>query len=96
MHRRTESWSEPEEFRPDRFLGVPAARTDYLPFGTGARLCIGREFALGEMVIVLAQLLTQYRIGLPSGWSRPGPDALIAAHPRGGMPLLVGPVVQQP
>ena len=96
LHRRTETWTAPEEFRPDRFLGAPAARSDYLPFGTGARLCIGREFSLGEMVVVLTRLLTQYRISLPPGWSRPVPDALIAAHPRGGMPLLVRPVDQHP
>lgn len=92
LHRRTESWPEPEQFRPDRFLHEPAPRADYLPFGMGPRLCIGRDFALGEMVIVLSRMLTKYRFSVPVGWSRPRPEAVIAAHPRGGMPLMVTPV----
>ncbi len=92
LHRRTESWSAPEQFRPERFLGETGPRADYLPFGIGPRLCIGREFALGEMAIVLSRLLTTYRLDVPASWSRPAPEALAAAHPRGGMPLLVTPV----
>jgi len=91
LHRRGASWPDPLEFRPERFLGAgPAAgRAGYLPFGQGPRLCIGREFALGEMVLVLSRLLGAYRVGLPRGWSRPAPQAQVAVHPRGGMPLTV-------
>jgi cytochrome P450 len=89
LHRRAESWPDPLAFRPERFLGTGAARWAYLPFGQGPRLCIGREFALGEMVVVLSRLLPTYRLALPPGWSRPAPRAQLAVHPRGGMPLLV-------
>ncbi|MDF8264848.1 cytochrome P450 [Luteipulveratus flavus] len=92
LHRRADAWPEPDAFRPERFLDRSAARSDYLPFGAGPRLCIGREFALGEMTIVLGRLLTAYRIGLPRDWSPPVPQALIAVHPRGGMPLHVTPL----
>ncbi|GAB3929324.1 cytochrome P450 [Kribbella albertanoniae] len=92
LHRRTESWPAPEDFRPERFLQQSGPRADYLPFGIGPRLCIGREFALGEMVIVLFRILADYRLQVPAGWSRPRPEALIAAHPHGGMPLTVTPV----
>ena len=88
-HRRGDSWPDPLAFQPERFLGVGAGRTDYLPFGQGPRLCIGREFALGEMVMVLSRLLQTHRIDLPQGWSRPAAQAQVAVHPRGGMPLLV-------
>lgn len=88
VHRRAASWPDPLAFRPERFLdGGP--RTGYLPFGLGPRLCIGREFALGEMVIVLASLLTSHRLEVPRGWTRPTADAQVAVHPRGGMPLVV-------
>jgi cytochrome P450 len=92
LHRRTEFWPEPEQFRPERFLHASGPRADYLPFGMGPRLCIGRDFALGEMVIALSRMLAKFRFNVPAGWSRPRPEALIAAHPRGGMPLMIAPV----
>jgi cytochrome P450 len=98
LHRRPQSWPDPLAFRPERFLGTgpAAARAGYAPFGLGPRLCIGREFALGEMVVVLSRLLREHRLGLPRGWSRPAAQALVAVHPRGGMPLTVTPVAGRP
>ncbi len=89
VHRRTASWSAPETFRPERFLDPAAGRTAYLPFGQGPRLCIGRDFALGEMAVVVSRLLLTHRVDLPDGWVRPEAQAQVAVHPRGGMPLLV-------
>lgn len=89
LHRRADPWTDPLVFRPERFLDAGAVRPGYLPFGQGPRLCIGREFALGEMVVVLSRLLAKHRIGLPPGWSRPAAQARVAVHPRGGMPLVV-------
>jgi len=89
LHRRSDAWPEPCAFRPERFLGGSGVREAYLPFGQGPRLCIGREFALGEMLMVLSRLLTAYRLEVPPGWVRPVTQAQVAVHPRGGMPLLV-------
>ncbi len=89
LHRRANTWPDPLAFRPERFLGESAVRSGYLPFGQGPRLCIGREFALGEMVLVLSRLLSSYRIDVTPDWSRPQPAAQVAVHPRGGMPLVV-------
>jgi cytochrome P450 len=89
LHRRGDSWPDPLAFRPERFLEAGTTRPAYLPFGQGPRLCIGREFALSEMVVVLSRLLAGYRVSLPPGWSRPAAQAQVAVHPRGGMPLVV-------
>jgi cytochrome P450 len=89
MHRRAASWPDPLAFRPERFLDPGAGRSGYLPFGQGPRLCIGREFALGEMVMVLGELLREHRLDVPAGWTRPVAQAQVAVHPRGGMPLVV-------
>jgi cytochrome P450 len=56
-HRRAESYPDPDAFRPQRFLD--AGRPDHyawLPFGGGARKCIGASFAEYEMKAVLAEL----------------------------------------
>jgi len=91
LHRREQSFTQPEQFRPERFLGGAAttARSDYVPFGLGPRLCIGRDFAIGEMVVVLSELLSGHRVSTLAPWRRPQPETLVAVHPRGGMPLRV-------
>ncbi|KRE98710.1 hypothetical protein ASG88_16810 [Nocardioides sp. Soil777] len=90
LHRRADSWSDPLAFLPGRFLGSGTERPEgYLPFGQGPRLCIGREFALGEMVLVLSELLRDHRLSVPPGWTRPAAQAQVAVHPAGGMPLVV-------
>lgn len=97
LHRRADYWPAVHEFAPQRFVDDQAARTDhYLPFGAGPRLCIGREFALGEMSVVLSRLLARYRVTVPPGWSRPKARADVAIHPHGGMPLQLTLMKGQP
>ncbi|WP_069885158.1 cytochrome P450 [Streptomyces luteocolor] len=64
LHRDPAAWGEhPEEFDPDRFApSAVRARPAHVfkPFGTGARACIGRQFALHEATLVLGLLLRRY------------------------------------
>ncbi|WP_426566172.1 cytochrome P450 [Angustibacter sp. McL0619] len=94
LHRRSAAWERPLEFDPDRFAAArsSAPRPDYLPFGMGPRLCIGRDFALVESVLVLATLLPGLRLE-PARRDgvvrRPDVDALVTLRPRGGLPLVL-------
>ncbi len=92
LHRREDSYPDPAAFDPGRFLtdSPPSpSRGAYLPFGAGARLCIGRDFALVETVLVLAALLRDRVVAPPAGRRREvGVDALVTLRPRGG--LLLG------
>jgi len=70
MHRHRRFWDQPTAFIPDRFAGKAAPWTQmpaYIPFGAGPRICIGLSFALSEAQIVLARLLSRYKINLPDG-----------------------------
>ena len=57
VHRRPELYSEPEQFRPERFLERAYSTFEYLPFGGGSRRCLGAAFAVYEMKLVLATAL---------------------------------------
>lgn len=66
LHRDPEVWGpDAEEFDPDRF-DAKAVRSraphTFKPFGTGARACIGRQFALHEATLVLGLLLRRYEL----------------------------------
>ncbi|MEU6089362.1 cytochrome P450 [Streptomyces sp. NPDC047085] len=66
LHRDPEVWGEDaERFDPDRF-DAKAVRArqphTFKPFGTGARACIGRQFALHEATLVLGLLLRRYEL----------------------------------
>ncbi|EPX64275.1 Cytochrome P450 [Cystobacter fuscus DSM 2262] len=60
-------YPEPEHFRPERFLERKYSPFEYLPFGGGARRCIGAAFAQYEMRIVLGSLLAAHRFSLANG-----------------------------
>ncbi|MEU2283324.1 cytochrome P450 [Streptomyces sp. NPDC013178] len=66
LHRDPDVWGDDaERFDPDRFdAGAVRARAPHTfkPFGTGARACIGRQFALHEATLVLGLLLRRYRL----------------------------------
>ncbi|WP_328500163.1 cytochrome P450 [Streptomyces sp. NBC_00457] len=66
LHREPEVWgADAERFDPDRF-DATAVRSrpahTFKPFGTGARACIGRQFALHEATLVLGLLLRRYEL----------------------------------
>jgi cytochrome P450 len=62
LHENPEIFPHPERFDPYRFLGTRPAAPAWLPFGGGARRCIGADFAIAEMDIVLRTVLQNFRI----------------------------------
>lgn len=70
LHRDPRLWTNPEGFDPDRFLPEHVARRPrfaYLPFGGGARICIGKAFAMLEAKLILAGLLRRFELALVPG-----------------------------
>ena len=60
LHRKPDVFESPDEFRPQRWLepgfekSLP--RHAYLPFGGGARICIGNHFAMMEAILIVASM----------------------------------------
>jgi cytochrome P450 len=63
-HRNPDVYPEPDAFRPERFIGVQPDPVSWLPFGGGIRRCVGLQFALYEMKIVLAVMLAACEVTL--------------------------------
>jgi cytochrome P450 len=66
LHRHEKLWRDPNAFIPARFMppSPPPDRFAYLPFGVGARVCIGAHFALVEATLALARLIGAFRVEL--------------------------------
>jgi cytochrome P450 len=65
-HRREDVYPDPEQFRPERFLERRFSPFEYLPFGGGARRCIGMAFAQFEMKLVISRILSTFELAFTS------------------------------
>lgn len=81
LHAREDLYPEPTRFRPERFLERRYSPFEYIPFGGGARRCLGANMALCEMKVILGTVLRRYRLRL-------APQAPITFVRRG---LTMGP-----
>lgn len=88
-HHDEKWWPEPERFDPERFMHPDPARPKfaYLPFGGGARMCIGKHFALMEMQLILGTLVRRFELKLHDD-AEVRPKPRITLTPSGGIPAL--------
>ncbi|KAL8257089.1 hypothetical protein R6Q59_029130 [Mikania micrantha] len=72
IHRDPNKWSDPDEFKPERFLtshkdvDVKGNHFELLPFGSGRRMCPAVTFVLHILPLTLASLIQQFEISKPS------------------------------
>jgi cytochrome P450 len=91
IHRDSRFFESPEEFRPERWDGDLAARLPkyaYFPFGGGQRTCIGREFAILQLLLTLVTVARKFRFRLTTG-SPVEREASIILRPKGGLPMVI-------
>ena len=93
-HTMPELWPDPLRFNPLRFTpDAVRARHKYawVPFGGGAHMCLGLHFATMQIRILIAHLLSRYRIELDAGagdvW-----QAWPIPRPKDGLPLRFRPL----
>ncbi|KAI8015381.1 Protopine 6-monooxygenase [Camellia lanceoleosa] len=69
LHRDPNIWSNPLDFQPERFLvdqidlDVKGHHFEFIPFGSGRRICPGISFALQVLHLTLARLLHGFELG---------------------------------
>jgi cytochrome P450 len=61
-HHSPEIYPEPESFCPDRWRDGPVSPYAYLPFGAGAKMCIGAPMAMTTLRTVLPSILKRFRL----------------------------------
>ncbi|WP_447977510.1 cytochrome P450 [Candidatus Nitrospira bockiana] len=91
IHHHPAWWPDPEGFKPERFLSMPARsspRLAYLPFGAGPRSCIGSHFAMLEAVLLLALIARRYTLALVPGHPVE-PEVAITLRPRHGIKMTI-------
>ena len=92
MGRNPKYYEDPDEFRPERWTreferSLP--RGAYTPFAGGPRVCLGKQFAMMEMRMILATLVRRVEVNVPDGFE---PDIVteLSMHPgKRGMPTDV-------
>lgn len=89
-HRDSRYWEEPDTFRPERFLAENSAarvRGAYLPFGAGPRTCIGLNFAMTEILIVLSMFARRFRLSLAVAPESIKVEPSVTLRPNPGVPV---------
>jgi cytochrome P450 len=90
IHRHPDFWDAPDTFDPDRFLPEKTAgrhKYAYFPFGGGPRMCIGNNFALMEMTLILAMMLQRYTP--VAGKEHFEWESLVTLRPKGEVPFTL-------
>lgn len=91
LHHDARYFPEPDRFLPDRWTPEFKASLPpfaYVPFGGGARRCIGDSFAWMELVLVLTTIAQQWRLVAVPGHPVV-PQAVITLRTKHGLKMTV-------
>jgi cytochrome P450 len=88
-HHAKSRWENVGEFHPERFVKEnEKLRTPftYLPFGGGPRVCIGNQYAMLQILMILSTLLRRYDFELVPG-QEIEERAMVILRPKNGIKM---------
>ncbi|XP_020275381.1 cytochrome P450 714B3-like [Asparagus officinalis] len=93
LHHDSSSWgTDVNEFKPERFAKGARSATQlpcmYAPFGIGRRTCLGQNFAMVELKIVLSLILSKFNFSLSPNYQH-CPSMRLVVEPEFGVELLM-------
>ncbi|KAH3851054.1 cytochrome P450 4F6-like [Dreissena polymorpha] len=92
VHRDPEVWDNPHEFDPERFTPEKNVSSIYhLPFSIGPRNCIGMQFALTQVKVVICEVLRNFHLDLEPG-KEAQPESMLILRSKNGVYLNIKPL----
>lgn len=94
VHMDPAHWPDPDRFDPLRFTPQQVAKRHkyaWVPFGGGAHMCLGLHFAYMQIKVLMAQILTRYRIEIEPGYA-PAWQPWPIPKPRDGLKVRFEPL----
>ncbi|MEM8828939.1 MAG: cytochrome P450 [Cyanobacteria bacterium P01_G01_bin.19] len=88
-HQREDIYPQPKQFKPERFIDRQYSPYEYLPFGGGNRRCLGYAFALFEMKLVLATIMSEANLELISDRLPKSDRRGFTFSPKGGVKFKI-------
>lgn len=88
-HHDPTRYPEPKRFLPDRWINMTPSLYEYMPFGAGARACIGMLFAERALRLMLPMVLQRFRFSVAAGTRIDRLTRGNILHPRRGLPMRI-------
>jgi cytochrome P450 len=90
VHADDSHHPDPERFRPERFLGDdPPSSHTWLPFGGGARRCLGAGFSLMESEVILREVMARFEIRPATAEAEPPLARNVTLAPKHGARVVL-------
>ena len=87
VHQREDVYPNAKQFKPERFLEREFTGGEFVPFGGGARRCIGEALAKFELKLVLATVVSSYQLTLAGEGPEKPQRRGVTLSPAGGVKM---------
>ena len=87
VHQREDIYPDAKQFTPERFEMREFTSGEFVPFGGGARRCIGEALANFELKLVLATVISHYQLTLAGDRPEKPQRRGVTLSPTGGIKM---------